>query len=54
MIPILVSRITEIVTDQIHRFTKEAIALGGTTRINDADGLTPISQDHLFKKYYPV
>jgi hypothetical protein len=54
MIPTLVSRITKIVTGHIHSFTKEAIALGGTTRIIDADGLTPISHDHLFKKYYPV
>jgi hypothetical protein len=54
MIPILVSKITEMVTGHIRSFTKEAIALGGTTRIVDADGLTPISQDYLFKKYYPV
>jgi len=53
-IPILVSRIIETVTGHIHSFTKEAIAHGGTTRIVDADGLTPISQDYLFKKYYPV
>lgn len=52
MIPVIVSRFTEIVTQQVRDFTNEAIAHGGKTRIIDADGLTPISQDHLFKKYY--
>jgi hypothetical protein len=54
MIPTVASRMTEIVTEHIHSFTEEAITLGGTARIFDADGLTQLSLDHLLKKYYPI
>lgn len=51
MIHTIVSRITEILTELIHKFTKECTSHGGTARY-----LTPMilsSVDGLLRKYYP-
>ena len=53
MIPTIVSRITEMLTEHIHSFIEECISHGGTAKIFDADGLTELSLDDLLKKYYP-
>ena len=53
MIPTIVSRITEVLTEHIHSFTEECVSHGGTTKIVDAEGLTELSPEALLKKYYP-
>jgi len=52
LIPDLVSLMTRMISEHIQNFCKECNNSGGRTKILDADGLTELSLNALFKKYF--
>jgi hypothetical protein len=54
LIPALVSQITRIISQDIQNFSKECNGNAGTIKILDADGLTELSLDTLFRKYFSI